>query len=444
MATVRTIVHGRLLWCLALALTAPACFSPNTVGPDRAVTLWKKAGLWRGGSARAPGSANALNLEQALALALRHNLSLRAVEAQVDEARAGVDAASQLENPEVRVRDIEIDAIAESRPSVDLALRVPIPHPWIRDARASKAELETAGARARVDEVKRHIRAEVRKLFVTLAVLELDRKQMQLSARLSLKHEKLVGQRLEAQAATRRDHSMTGLRHAETMDRLASLDIRRADTVGRLRRVIGIGPKQKVTFVTRELSPRAATATLDEARLVKRALSRRPDLREAAARVGQARADAYIARARRWPWLRFAELGYGVRPDPDPLNFEISFALDIPLLSLNLGRIAVRDARVSRRELEEKARIMKVAQDVGRAVHRVRMTASRLKAMDRILLPAVKKTDAALSDAVSQGAVDPLDLMVAESRRIRARRQHLKAMLAHHLALIELESVTGK
>jgi outer membrane protein TolC len=438
------VVHRRLLWSLALTLTVPACFSPNNVGPHRAMALWQKADLWRARGAAAPGSAKTLNLEQALALALRHNLSVRAMEARVDEARAGISAASQLDNPEVRVRDIEIDAIAESRPRVDLALRVPIPHPWIRDARSSKAELETAGARARADEVKRRIRAEVRKLFVTLAVLDLDRQQMQQAASLSLKHQQLVGQRLAVKAATRLDHSMTGLRHAETMDRLASLDIRRADTVQRLRRIIGISPKRRITFLTAKLSSRAKAARPDEARLVKRALSKRPDLREAAARVGQARADAYIARARRWPWLRFAELGYGVRPNPDPLNFEISFALDIPLLSLNLGRIAVRDARVSRRELEEKARVMKVAQDVGRACNRVRMTASRLEAMDKLLLPAVKKTNAALSDAVSQGAVDPLDVMVAESRRIRARRQHLKAVLAHHLALIELQSVTGQ
>ncbi len=437
--------HSGLILTLAI-LMLPGCIRLTTQ-PTRAVALWRQTAPQssdgRGKTADA-SPAQRIDLKKALEMLSRDNLSLRALEAQVQQARARQSAATELDNPEVRIRSVELDKIAADAPVVDLAMRVPIPKPWLLDARSRRAALETQTVKARVDRARRQLRTEVRRLFAELGLLEQEEAHMQRTSELLSRLLKLVAKRLEAGVATKVDHTTATLAHAEALDRLEKLLLKRARISQRLRQALGIRAMRKVVFTPRSSRPPIADTPQSEKALVRQALERRPELKQAAARVGIAKANAYIARSKQIPWLRFAEVNYGFTPELDPLNFDFSVAVELPVFSWSTNRIKAREAAVSRRKLEEQALIADVAREVSRARAEVKMTARRLKAMGRTLLPALEKADKVLDEATKTGTIDPLAAITAEIRRINAQRRHLKALQEHEMARIELDSAVAK
>jgi cobalt-zinc-cadmium efflux system outer membrane protein len=437
---------------LALAtLFLPSCFRPTVLSPDRPLRLWRAEASAASPRPAAgnPGNAEArpttLTSEQAVRLALRQNPALQEARARERTASASVDEDSQLENPQLRIRDIEIESLAHSEARLDVALRVPIPQPWTRDARLQRARLRLEEARAERSNVERRLRADVRKLYARLAMLEQLSAQIERTIALFAQYRKLAEQRVQSGAATEVDASLPRLRHAEALDRRHALRLRRARVIARLRQLVGARPDGGTTFRTgtADLAPLRRGSALRQEALIKQALSQRRDLRRASARVGIAQADTYIARARRWPWLRFAEVSYNIRPDPDPLNWELYFALDIPLLSWNSGAIAAREARLERRRLEERAEVLRAVQEVSDAAARVRETTQRLREAKRSLLPALEAGSRAIAQAVELGVVDPLRATTVEWRRLRAHRRYLETRLAHREAVIDLEAALG-
>jgi len=433
-----------LLWALAL----PSCFRPTVLAPDRSLRLWRAeaaAPTGRRGNNLGKGSNNTtLIAGQAVQLALKNAPALQEARARQERARARVDEASQLENPQLRIRDIELDGLAHAEPRLDLALRVPVPAPWTRDARGERARLRLEEASAERDDLERRVRAEVRKLYARLAMLDRRAALLKRTVDLCAKYRELADRRVREGAATELDASLPKLRHAEALDRQHRLRLARAQTLSRLRLLTGVRPDRRVTFRTAsaDLDPDGSGAP-DQQQLIRRALTQRRDLRSAAARVGVAEADAYIARAQRWPWLRFAEVGYNIRPEPDPLNFQFYLAFDIPLLSWNRGAIAAREAQLARRRVEERAQILRAAQEVSDAAARVRETGAQLREARRTLLPALEAGSKAMKQAVAHGVIDPLRATIVEWRRFRAQRRYLDTQLAHREAVIDLEAAVG-
>lgn len=427
------------------ALLLSSCYRPAPLAADRALRLWR-ARASRATAQRAMASAAgavALDVERAVERALRDNAQLRAARAQVLVAQAERSEDAQLDNPELRLRDLRFDRLADSEPRMSLGLRVPIPRPWMLDARGQRAEVRVAEARAAERDLERRVRARVRKLFARLGMLAKDAEQIERTIALCATYRKLAEQRVRDGAATTLDASLPALRHAEAIDERHALRVRRAEVLEELHELVGGRPDEPLAFTPAQLSDAAELPALDEHALVERALRQRHDLREAAARVAEADADTYLARAQRWPWLRFAELSYNIRPDSDPRAFELAVAIELPLLSWNRGAIATREARLTRRRAEERAAIFAAAREVSGAVARLRETHERLAAMQRTLLPALEAGTKAIDAAVAHGVADPLTATIVEWRRVRGQRKYLKARLERDEALIEVEAAIG-
>jgi outer membrane protein TolC len=421
-----------------------ACFRPQPLSADRPLRLWSTQTLTLP-QGKTKGKNKNLTTEQAIRLALRDNPALRVARAREEVARASVGEEVQLENPQLRIRNVELDGLAHGSPALDLALRVPIPRPWTLDARKQRAQLRLEEARARRSDLERRVRAKVRKLYARLAMMDLLAAQMEQTITLFDRYRKLAEQGVRDGAVTEVDASLPRLRYAETVDRRHVVRLRRLQVEGRLRQLVGAQPEQRITFQTgrADLGPGRRDLSLDRQLLTRRALTRRRDLRQAGAQVEIAQADAYIARAQRWPWLRFAEVSYNIRPQPDPLNFEFYLAIDLPLLSWNSGAIAAREARLKRRRLEERARVQEVVREVSDATAQVRETKARLFEAERSLLPALESSSRVVRQGVTHGGVDPLRATSVEWRRIRAYRRYLESKLAHREAIIDLEVAVG-
>ena len=296
-----------------------------------------------------------LDVERAVEAALRHNPTTRIFQARSSEASASVARATRLENPDLRLRNLSLDSAVRSLPDLEVALRLPVPNPWTMAARRQRARLRHGRAAARIDVLKRQIRSRVRKLFARLAMQVGLVAQQQRTVRIWAQAEQMARRSVEQGAATALERSLASLRLASSRDELHAMGLGRQQIEEQLRTLVGIRPGQRIVFSPDSGRPLARRhVALNEAGLIRRALSHRQELRVLAARVGEAEADAFIARVRRWPWLRFVENSYDVQAEPRPLNFQFSLALEVPLLSLDSGTVAVRDARLARRRAEER------------------------------------------------------------------------------------------
>jgi hypothetical protein len=109
----------------------------------------------------------------------------------------------------------------------------------------------------------------------------------------------------------------------------------------------------------------------------------------------------------------------------------------------NLGEIKATRAYVRQRELEERARVAAVADEVDEAVARVEQTARRVLELERGLLPGIEAAAREADAALAAGALAPGEANQIATRVIAARRVHLVALFDHRDAVLDLEAAIG-
>ena len=342
------------------------------------------------------------------------------------------------------MRDLRLDKLTEGEADLELGLRVPIPRIGLGSARRHLEELRLEEAQYQIKKKENEVCMLIKQLFARLTVLDLDLKQVEETIQIREQRMKTMETRSRAGAATQLDLALVVLQHAESLDEQEEYRVKRADTVKRLIRWIGLPAHQEFKFVPDQKHLALQDMDLDEETLIARALTQRPDLKELAVRVNRAENQIFQARARRWPSLRFAEVSYNVKGELDPKAFAFSLGLELPLLSWNRGTISLREAELHRTALEEQAQIRQVIHEISRAVGQVRTRAGRVKKMEQTLLPAVKRSAEVAADAVKHNVVDPMMVSFVELRRVRSQREHLKALLDYREAVIELQAALGE
>jgi multidrug efflux system outer membrane protein len=427
-------VAARLNVLLLAALLLPACFRASPQSAARALRLLES-------QPRAAGAARSLDREQAVRLAVAQSPELLAARTAEAEA-AGEARDTTLENPTLRLRDVELDKAADGTPELQLGLRVPIPQPLLLSAEAQRGRLRAEEAQAERSDLERRTRAEVKKLFARLALVEQAARRLKEILPLLARYRTLAAERVREGASTELDATLPLLRLAEAEDQRAALALERVRIERRLRTLTGVSGRTGFAVAASDLET-APVRQLEAAALVRHALARRQDLRRAAARVGVAEADTYLLRVRRWPWLRYLEVSYHVTPVLDPRRFELALAVELPIFNWRRGELSAREARLEGRRLEERARVLEAARDVSDACERVRLSAARLAELGRSLLPALEAGARAASKAVEDGALDPVRASVALFRKLRAERRYLEAQLAAREAGIDLEAAVG-
>lgn len=443
MATPRLNLLGagcRVLLFVALVGQA-GCFRPSRLDDERALRLWDNRAAWPSAQLETGSQTLTLDEEQAIRLALRHSPELRTERSRVGVARARVEEERQLENPQLRLQNVEVDRMVDGELSLDLGVRLPIPKPWARDARIRRAEFEHQGMQDKAVDLERLIRGQVRKLFARLSMLERTGADLEAAIRRCARYGQLAEQSSRDGAITGLDASLTLVRRAELADLRHDLGQKKEQTAAELRRVIGLRPDRPVIF--RAAEKKRPGLVLDEQTLLRRALTERRDLREAAAQEAMAEADAYRSRSERWPWLRFFDVYYRFRSALRPSNFELGLGVDLPLLSWNRGEIAKQDAQVVLRRTQEQALMLVVAQQVQAAVTRVRQTQARIQEMEQALLPSLESSARTVGEGASRSVVDPLRAINVEWRVVRAKQRYHQALLEHVEALVDLELALG-
>jgi len=435
---------ARALILLPVAATA-GCFHATPYSPTAAQEQWRaqrdEETARTSATAAASPAGPALTADETYALALVHSPDVTMLAATTDAAVAEIQAARQLENPQLRLTSFNIDDVLANQPALNIGLRMPIPRPGTVRARVAGAEHAAEGQRGLTEDAKRLLREQIDLLFAQLTVLTADLEQAELAAALQAKRHDELDVRAGLAVSTRVDVAMAAVEEAEARNDVVEL----RDAIGlgeeQLARLAGIHGPVRFQLDPELLRP---AAPVERDVLIERALASRPEIRTAHALVVEAEAEAHVARAEAWPWFDWVQLQYRAGPGSPPTAFGLGVSITLPVLSWNRGVIKASKAVVRQRKTEHDSRIVAIADEVDAAAAAVERTRERVLVLERELLPAIEVATTEARSALATGAIDAIDANAVEIKAVAAKRAHLAALLEHREAVVMLEALVGE
>ncbi len=252
---------------------------------------------------------------------------------------------------------------------------------------------------------------------------------------------------MEQQAASQLDVALAELDRAEVADETAELAMRRDQALAELRKLTAVpahipiepvGPPGGVEPGTEPVTTDTRGRWIDEAH------TGRAELRETAAALARSRADAYRARAERWPWLGYVQLSYEADDESGPLTWGFAMALDLPVFAWSGAKVNAQDAVTRRRRVEHRVTVTRIALEVEAAIDHAVRTRERLDNIRAALLPAAEEAARLAEQAETTQALDALRVVRLQVSRLRAQRRHLDALRGWVLARVRLDAAVGR
>lgn len=386
-----------------------------------------------------PAHAQALRLEQALALAGQHNHDVRLAAIATDSAAAAVTSAAAPPNPVLTLQTMNINPAAGvgagplHSKTVDSAVRVDqlIERGGKRRLRTAAAELQRDAAQADLADTRRQLRRDVSAAYYDLLAA-------QERAAITQDAAALAEQALNAAETRRRAGDLAGsdtarLRvdtlHArnDADDAAADLDeARRA-----LALLLGVDAPERLSASDAWPAMRADDVAADVQ--VDAAVERRSDVAAARARARAAQASRDLAVAGRTRdvtvGLQFEHYPASAA-NPQGSGNSVGVALQVPLFVRYGMQGEIRGAEAAldaANETLEKTRQAARA-DIGRARAQASAAGARVARYENEILPAARKALDAGEFAFARGAMGVMDVLDVR-RAWRAAR--LDALAAH-------------
>ncbi|MGE0709907.1 MAG: TolC family protein [Planctomycetota bacterium] len=378
-----------------------------------------------------------LTVVEAAAAAVRLNPALAAARAEVDLRDAQLVEAGLL--PDITLGwesgNNVADFITDRRSSANsylagFFLEWPVPRPGEIDAREGVARAERAQARARVLAAEWALVREVHEAYVALLAARVRTQQTERLVSIAGKSFDYLGRARGLGAATALDENLARVTAAAA--RADALAAEREEQLARqrLNGLLGVAPDAAWAPQTAlsELEGGSALAAREAEALARRALERRPDLREAQARYDEAEELLRLEVARQWPQV---SIGTGI-------------SLTLACFS-RFNRPAIRSAARAR-DLAGR-RLALAVQGVRVEVHAAladyRQSERALRLFREEVEPALAESLRLTERAFEAREVTPLQILAAQQQVIEARARALDAQRRRALARVRLEAATG-
>ena len=392
-----------------------------------------------GVAAQAPTSAPVTRLtrDEAVALALRENPTLRAKALEVRATQANEITASLRPNPTTTYSAEQLGG-RNTDPQYTIAVGQTIELGGKRERRIASAQAATRVAGHELADVRRQVIAQVKKAFTDVLVAQ---------ATLSLAQDTLRTldevERLQRFRAERGDISELELLRIQ-VQRFAferdMSDARQAIAAAKitLRQVAGPTVIADDLDVIGDLDFRELVPSREE--LYRRAIENRPDLRAAEAARARARADNELAHANAWwdvtPQLQYQRIG-------DDNTIGVGVSIPIRIFDRNQGEIARTRAEIDRADtLREVARAQVMA-DVDTAVSALTIQRERVTLLRGTYLPKAQQARDTVEFAYRRGGVSLLDFLDAQRTYRETSLEQLRALGNYWGAVYQLEAAVG-
>ncbi len=395
-------------------------------------------------AAQAPSAP--LTEADAIARADAGNPFLRAERARVPEAAAEVRKARRLENPEVRVSNgwEEDGAYSEDRFTLDFRWS-PDPLPQhLAEIDIAKAAVPESRAEAalRAWEIRKEVRlAWTRAAWGRLrAAVDEERAAVRRETR-----DRLAGapgsdpvERLRAEVAA-----------ADAEDRARRRLEDEQEALRELARLLGLPSADGLSVLPPDDPAACPSPPADPAARIEVAARSHPRVALARAAYGVSEAELKLEYARRAPWARFIQIGWGYLPRVDDgirndrNRLRIGAALDLPILDWNQGGVAAGEARRNRRALQFREALTDVVGGVDSSMRRWTAAAERLDRLRAGAPATAQRTVTLTREAVQAGRLSSLDLARSRLDALDLREALVEAALSCREAAIEAEAALG-
>jgi len=402
--------------------------------------------------AGASGLGAPLTEADAVATALRNSPQVKFRGHFVDEAKALTEAGLSWNNPHLRVGGMRYDELVA--PVVDrrtygdhplyhtsVALRWSPPDLGERGARRAEGLANEANANMELAIARRDTAALVRRLHAQILnydeQLALDHEVIDQRAKLRA----LVKSRIEQQAATLLEQSLTEVDYLDARTELAEIEVRRRAAYDELLVQLGLPTGENVQLAASNQDTCAAPEAAPK--LAERAHAANPRLRLIEAQDRAVDAE----RTRRWldlvPWFDYLQVGYGMAGDNNPSYIAFQFQLTLPLFDWKGPH---RRALAARHEgLAE--RIHAEDRMLSDLVLRASAAQAEQAALVERYREAASVVEGGLSHlraALEQGRVSNLfEVVQLQTRLLATKRSYLRAHLECKLQKIELDRITS-
>jgi len=389
------------------------------------------------GPAAAQPSTQRLTLDDAVALAVRENRTLRAKEFEYLATRAGEITAGLRPNP-VATYVAEQIGLRNGDPQHTVTLGQPIELGGKRERR-----LESARAAIRVSEyeladIRRQVIAQVKRAFTDVLVA-------QATLALSLENLRALDEveRIQRFRAERGDISELELTRIQ-VQRFAferdAADARQAIRSAKITLRTLAGPDALGTDFDVVGDIEFSDRPLNRDDLYRLTLANRPDVRAAEAAREKARADVNLARANAWwdvtPLLEYQRIG-----NDNTIGFGISIPLRV--FDRNQGEIARTRAEVQRTDALRQASAIQALADVDTALAAVTASREKVILLRETYLPKAQRARETVEFAYRRGGVSLLDFLDAQRTYRETALEHIRSMGTFWGSLYQLEAAVG-
>jgi outer membrane protein TolC len=401
--------------------------------------------------AAAPANDVRLTEDQAVEQALQNSPQVSYRGHSVEEAEALTEAGLAWNNPLLRISglryDRTIEPLVEGNSYSDhplyhssLALRWSPPALGERGARRAQGQANEADARMELAIVRRDTTALVRKLHAQIvnydAQLALGKDVIEQRARLR----SLVKNRLERQAATVLDESLSEVDYLDAKTQMAEVEVRRRAAYDELLLQLGLPAGSQVAFTP---SQGTCAAPGDVASLTEKARAANPRLRLLNAQQTAVEAE----RRRRWldlvPWIDYMQVGYGFAGENNPSYVAFQLQLTLPILDWkgpHRRALSAREAALADRiQADNRMLSDQVVRTTAALAEQATMVARYHEAAS-----VVEGGLSHLREAVEKGLITNLfEVVQLQGRLLATQRSYLRAQLECKLQQIELDRLTG-
>jgi outer membrane protein TolC len=309
-----------------------------------------------------------------------------------------------------------------------------------RSARRAEGHAKEADARMELAISQRDTTALVRKLHAQILSFDAQAALVKDVLEQRDRLRQLVKSRLEQQAATLLDQSLTEVDYLDARTQLTEIEAKRRASYDELLLQLGFPTGTQI-----ELAPssESCVAPDDPTKLAEQAHRSNPRLRVLGAQLDAVSAE----RRRRWlelvPWLDYVQVAYGMAGDNNPSYVSFQLQLVLPILDWkgpHRRALSAREQGLAERIQADN----RVLSDL--VLRTTALQAEQAALVDRYHEAAtvVERGVANLRKALEQnGQTNLLEIVQLQARLLTTQRSYLRAQLECKLQRIELDRITN-
>jgi cobalt-zinc-cadmium efflux system outer membrane protein len=395
-----------------------------------------------------PSDTLRITLADARSFALRTNPSLRAARLSIEVARG------ELRQAGVYLRGNPSADVLGGRPGAELEITQEVEIAGQRSARVSAGEAGVARASASILNRTRTTLADLDRAFYRTAAA---RQRENLANEVRSLNERLAqgaARQLAVGDISQLDANLATVEYGRARARALAAAREREESETDLRVLLGVSADLPLIPIL-DLPPGArgdSTSLPVKSQLVDSlsidsltavALARRPDLRERAAAVQQASAQASVARREAFPNLVLR--GSSERQEGgDGRVLRPGIGLTLPAFNRNQGEVQARRAEAQQAELERVALVAEIRATVSRAVRAYRSAVAEVDILERTVLAPARENRRLLEIAYRAGKVGLPVLLLIRNQVIDAESEYWDAWLSEREARVAISEATGE